>query len=550
MRKNNKIFGLIACSAVLAGAVSLGAANVNVAPAAAEETPVTFEVAQQAQVKYGEEGGIRFAATISKSHLDTFTGTVKLVSSIDKAGNTDAGEAITYEWDVTATYKTGYDTNTYYHAISFADAELDVKAAAAVELTATMWLEADGKEVANSRQSVTRSMRAVANAVYDAAGDNQTELDKYFGERKTAKAAYKEVGDATQGITDSDWVVDGGAVITPTAAYEGATLVEIPAADGTAGTSIGKSYALFDAEYNVYNVSDVTYVTKAIAEASDIEVFDFTLEKAGYTEEGQKTTTVTAWTLDGYYVLASDVDARAYVIHHLGFDKKNSAGLSYFYALKKSGFVGTFEGNGHKLKATVSDYGLFGAILKGATIQNLGLELFLTSGTTTRVKPSLLAYLITGGADIAVNNIYIKPHYTDGFDETKGNVCLSQSVGNVNLDWTVVDWSDGYRFNPVTKTGALLTIIDSTSNYASMNRVFFICDTNYNEGPMPIFDRTDISGYTYAYNDKSDTCAAQIGTGTVYRYDDYETMFDTFTDNQKKKFFKWRKVDGVWMYEE
>ena len=392
MKKNNKIFGLIACSAVLAGAVTVGASNLNVAPAAADgdTAAVNFALAQSASVKYGDEGGIRFAATVYQNAL-SLADKVVLKSSIDKAGNTDEDEAITYEWDVTATYKTGYDTNTYYHAITFTDAELasyNLKEMAAVELTATMWLADDEGNVLAEAQTVTRSMRAVANAIYDGVNvDKQEELSDYFGTRYTAKAAYKEV------VDDNAWVVDGGTVAT--AVYNGAAAV---GADLTAGETATGSYALFDAEYNVYNVPEVTYVTKVIREASDLATFSLTYPSSTSTDYP---------ILEGYYVLVNNIDASAYTHSHTRNQFNPTTSTDY-------GFKGVFDGQGYTIDGVTLNYnGLFLKVGSGATIKNVAFinTKFNYSGNSqTRDRAVIFAHHIHGTSTekVTIENVYIQ----------------------------------------------------------------------------------------------------------------------------------------------
>ena len=480
MKKNNKIFGLIACSAVLAGAVSLGAANVNVAPASAEETPVTFEVKKSAQVKYGEEGGIRFAATVSADYLATLGTTVKLVSSIDKAGNTDAGEAKTKEWIVKgegSTYVAPYATNTYYHAIDFSEPELEtvLKQAAAVELQATMWLESDGEKVAGSEQTVTRSMRAVANAVYDrVSADNQTELGKYFGERKTAKAAYKEVAD------DNAWVIDGGVVAT--AVYNGAAAT---GADLTVGETAEGSYALFDAEYNVYNVPSVTYVTKTLAESDDLSVLDLSTENLN----GEKT-------LTGYYCLVKDITSTT-PLTHAAYATRSGTKVT---KNDDVGFSGTLEGNGHTISYTFKEFGLFGNILgENALIQNVNFV--ATRDTSIKAVNVIIGALAYDGFDGEIKNVYAK--IIDDSNKTYRNASLI-----------------GARRNTVAELGITLTdlIVETTGTYMDTCRggIIFDTDAARNNGKalkdrnvyvisasqyMAKWDTTTATKFCYANND-------------------------------------------------
>lgn len=386
MRKNSKIFGLIACSAVLAGAVAMGASNVNVAPAAAEGevAPVTFEVAQQAQVNY-EQAAIRFAATVSADYLATLGTTVKLVSSIDKMGGSDVAQ--TAEWVLKgdgATYVDGYATNTYYHSISFSDAELDKRAAAAVDLTATMWLVSDGVEVEGSKQEVTRSMRNVANTVYDQVdSDKQSDLAAYFGSRFTAKNAFKELSVILtstaygEEYTQAHWVVDGGKIADTV--YKDNALV---GADLELGTTDPGSYALWVGN-DVYNVPSVTYVTNALEIAQE-----FNLMK------------VNGKTCSGYYAVVADMSVG-------GLGTKNT-GI----------FDAVLDGNGHTVTVTkVPNYGIFGKANPGAVVKNLGINLnaFAAPTSTGAANRTVLFCALNGthtAGDVKVENVYVKNNVT------------------------------------------------------------------------------------------------------------------------------------------
>lgn len=402
MKTSKKFFGLIACSVVLAGTAVIGTANLNTDATVANATEVTFEMVDGAQVKFGEDAGIRFAATVSKSYLDTLGETVTLVSSIDKKDNAEANESIQREWVVkgeNSTYVENYETNTYYHAISFTSEELQeqLKEMAAVELTATMWLVSDGEKVAGSEQSVTRAMRAVANAAYEKAEDKKTELDKYFGERKTAVKAYKEI--------DGAWVVDGG--ITATAVYDGAKAM---GADLTKGETLTGSYALFDANYNVYNVPAIVYATKIIDEASDLDMFK---------------STTTAVSLNGYYAVVKDIDYEGVTFRqHLDSD----GGMK---------LAGTFDGNGHTISnIKIYGNGLFYFMNKGSIVKNLALTGVTMANNYTNYILGLYMYGTVENVYVQVNNATARPENRSGDYALVGTLNFNQggNFQNVLID--------------------------------------------------------------------------------------------------------------------
>ena len=576
MRKNKKIFGLIACSAVLAGAVSLGAANVNVAPASAEGASVTFEMAQSASVKYGNEAAIRFAATVSKSYLDTLGTTVKLVSSIDKMGNTDAGEAKTREWIVKgegSTYVSGYDTNTYYHSITFTDAEIaaQIKKAAAVDLTATMWLESDGVKVAGSEQTVTRSMRSVANAIYDQVdSEKQTELGKYVGTRTTATEdtqAFAEVTVGEKATTISKLVLPedfagytdvyagmnvAGRVDTTTSST--ATINSVK----TLGSS--ETLTLFDANNNVYNVP-VMYVTDAIETK----------------EEFAKLKATQGTIISGYYALAKDIGAEDdYVIM-----ANNSLNAT------PSTFKATLDGCGHSVYVQVPRRALFGASGVGATIKNIGIYVmdFFTGSVALNDRAILFQY---GGDNIAtstdvgtvvVENVYIEVDTNDnlsyltltGSQEVKAykfkDVILN--VGNGELEVPVVNkahnsmifryFTENYPgYNDTYQTFENVNFITSRKliSVSSNNVVYFAQnDKTARDNFLGTDDTTNYKSYgldsgsfrsglfgMYGWTGTGDT-AEEMDRRVLFRYDSMSAMA-----GQLQKVGDWTVATGkaVW----
>ena len=521
MKKNNKIFGLIACSAVLAGAVTVGASNLNVAPAAADgdTAAVNFALAQSASVKYGDEGGIRFAATVYQNAL-SLADKVVLKSSIDKAGNTDEDEAITYEWDVTATYKTGYDTNTYYHAITFTDAELasyNLKEMAAVELTATMWLADDEGNVLAEAQTVTRSMRAVANAIYDGVNvDKQEELSDYFGTRYTAKAAYKEV------VDDNAWVVDGGTVAT--AVYNGAAAV---GADLTAGETATGSYALFDAEYNVYNVPEVTYVTKVIREASDLSA----LRIESYTKNTGEA--ATASVIDGYYVLGNNIDASSYTHEH-GITATNVE-ISGAY-----GFIGVFDGCGYTIDGLNLDkFGFFGIVGTGAEIKNVAFTNVKFVNTASNGRNYVLASSIVGDSTdkVSISNVYIYLETLTTADTTWTSTTYAAVVAlhcrNTTFDGVVIDYNENLSNKVSGATNCLY------GSFIGANNLTGITATN-----------TYVVSTTKLQNKQSDGSSGEdvlVKLGVV-RYENAEAFNSAMEDTEKLNAFDneyWDITGGI-----
>ena len=390
MRKNSKIFGLVACSAVLAGAVVVGASNFSVAPAAAEEgeatTTVTFQMRQSAQVKYGDSAAIRFSATVSESYLKGLeANTVVLKSSIDKMGGSNKQE--TAEWVVYgngSTYVSGYQTNTYYHSISFTDAEIEsqIKKAAAVDLTATMWLEDGEGNALTEKQSVTRSMRAVANAIYDGVdSDKQAELNKYLGTRTAVnETVYAEISFTEETTTVNKLIVPDG--VSYDVAYAGANVI----ADGEIATMYKPAetgtLALFDDETN--NVCNYSFLFASSVIESKEEMTNF-IANVGNTGYGTGS--------DYYAILATDID-------YEGATLRNT----------KLNFYGTFDGNGHTISNfTVSGEGrgLFGNALAVDKISKIPSKVCNLALVNATASTGSYGAVITGNCYGTIENVFI-----------------------------------------------------------------------------------------------------------------------------------------------
>ena len=479
MRKNSKIFGLVACSAVLAGAVAVGAGNLNVAPVAADEatTTVTFQMRESAQVKYGDSAAIRFSATVSESYLAGLEAdTVVLKSSIDKMGGSSQQE--TAEWVVKgngSTYVSGYQTNTYYHSISFTDAEIEsqIKKAAAVDLTATMWLEDGEGNALTQKQTVTRSMRAVANAIYDGVdSDKQTELNKYLGTRTSVnETVYAEIAFTSNSTTVNKLILPDG--VSYDTAYAGANVIadgEIakmykPAATGT--------LALFDDETNNVCNYSVVYASSVIESKEEMTDFVANVGKAGYGTGS-----------DYYAILTTDIDYKGETL-----------------ASNAASFYGTFDGNGH----TISNFtvggggrGLFGialAIDNVSKVYSKVCNLALVNASSTCQHGGIITGTLYGWVD----NVFIsgtrttgtyKAMVADNFSSSNGRygkITNSVIIDNSNLGDTSKD--------RISALGAMKVV--DISNFAVENTLVLT------DG-IAVQARGAVDGYTGAYPDITD----------------------------------------------
>lgn len=531
MKTKHKIFNLIACLTLMVGATTLGTMTMNVSSVSAEEDPITFEVVQGASVRAGENGGIRFQANISKDYLEALGGTVILKSSIDKMDNEDANESLTKEWNISETYNQDYATNTYYHTITFGDVSEDMlKTAAAVDMTATMWLEVDGEEVSGSRQSVTRSMRSVANVAYDKVDESdQTELKKYLGNRKfTEETLYTDstetelVTGATDFTNDYNYAYIGaqvvGSVENGVVTLDSEKLANI--------TEYGKkTLTLFDASNNVYNVP-LVYATKILNDVTDFSVFNLSTEKV----------------IEGYYYLMDNVTIPN-AFSHEAYWGGESGTITFKTDI---GFNGVFEGNGYTVSYKYNEWGLFGNILADATIQNVKFI------ATRNAEESDVAKTISGALarelyGAAINNVYM---YID--DTLEGKTANAGFIGYRRYN------NDAYKLENViveyaseldlSLRGGALFDTDAARAVNNDENVYVITENKYLTKPQasPITDKYGYQGY--AGNDTAPTDAT-TKYKNIKRYDSYQAMTTAqTTDNNDFSSFNetyWDKSSGV-----
>ncbi len=160
--------------------------------------------------------------------------------------------------------------------------------------------------------------------------------------------------------------------------------------EGTDATAmvLGKEYKLtFTVGVKEY-VVNFTYVTKAIRTAEDFNVFDIKDESTR---------------IEGYYVLLNDIDiSNELVPTHKGYVGSVGSGKE-----SDEGFHGTFDGLGHSICAHMTSkntYGLFGRILGGAIIRNVG---FIDIEVNSCPIIALQSYS-TWGNQSYIENVYVR----------------------------------------------------------------------------------------------------------------------------------------------
>ena len=158
---------------------------------------------------------------------------------------------------------------------------------------------------------------------------------------------------------------------------------------------------------------DIDGYGKVIRTEQDLKVFDIADNDDNYATESGKQ-------LTGYFVLANDIE------NDPEYDSSNMhTGLQYNKALgatgrkpkwlsaTSTGFGGTFDGQGHTMAFDVYQAGLFGMLLNGASIKNVGLEVNMTCDTAT--MSTVLAVMAPNTAisddpttSVIVDNVHVK----------------------------------------------------------------------------------------------------------------------------------------------
>ncbi len=360
----------------------------------------------------------------------------------------------------------------------------------------------------------TRTMEAVALTAYL---DNKTNskyayLNKYYGTATEYKGSHvQEYGDSTVSFT-SDITV---AELSENAyACIGATKVALT--DGTVAIDSAETYltagetypvSIFDGD-KAYT-KEMLYITREVNQASDLSIF-----------------ALTDHDVEGYYLVTADIDASAETtITHTDATVKDDA---YDFDYK---FTGTFDGNGHTIKANVSYGGVFG-VLANATITNAKFILtvggYNSSMDNSGLRPTGLAQTalnttisnvyaeLNAGANLKSNRSYAislimkAPKLNDGYLKTQNVVVMN----NDNFDNITVDaWY----------TAGALFYEDAGRVYADrdeyMTNVFVIAPKTFG---------VDNSGYVAMASGTKQSTFASNDTDSKEAVDELLTDNDTF----------------------
>ena len=294
-----------------------------------------------------------------------------------------------------------------------------------------------------------------------------------------------------------------GENVNLVAAYQGDTLLQISADKKrvlgvqplNASGAIERNAAV-QMQITVYSASkgyivNLNAYAGVLTKAEDLAVF--CLDNTDYATLAVQSSDIDrspTKVVDGYYILANDIDASAWAMPTQGYISTTYQSLS----MPKVGFKGTFDGQGHTIsnltfgtvqQAIIDDtsetyraywrlntYSLFGIIGSGATVKNFALtnvQFMLRNGSATMYTATCsgLATWITPNA--TVENVYVSmkgiTSWCDTNANTTGAVVANTSVSGIaygvysgaTLNNVVVDYTySGSDVLSVTNSGALV----------------------------------------------------------------------------------------------
>ena len=411
MKRNFKNACIMACSALLAGAVAIAVPNLSSVQANAD-TDVTFKMTDGAEIRLLADNstvaGIRFSSEISKAYIDSLDATtVVLKSSVDKMNNADENEELTEEWVLKgdgAVYNENAATNKFYHTISFSDLKTaeDIIKAAGVELTATMWLEADGAIVNGSLQSTTRSMRGVANYAYPRATESQKqEISDYLGTRTESQTtlSYTYSSESYVPSGENEYITVAKTTMSLPTGYEGyCDVYDGPKYVGTwnsgdetsdlralfNGVGTSAEVSIFDENNNVY-IAPVQYDYKLIERRDDFQAL-----------KSQNGTSANPGYIDGAYALKTNFEWTGSSVADL-FGKNHSV------------FCGQLNGMGYNVKIWMPWYGVLGAATDTTVLENISFTFTGYRGVYTDASQATYCCLFKFHKfGFQIRNVYLK----------------------------------------------------------------------------------------------------------------------------------------------
>lgn len=322
--------------------------------------------------------------------------------------------------------------------------------AGTAEITVT-YMQGGKKYSLTMTVSVTAETKTYAKTVAFSAMHGELPLTEIFGENVELVAAYQ--GDTLLQISSDKKRVLGVQTLSKNGDVERNAAVQTQ----IVVYSASKGYIV---NLNAY--------AGILTTAEDLAVFNLdNTDYAGLANITDRADRAPTKAVDGYYILANDIDASGWVMPTQGYIDDNYQSTT----MPKVGFQGTLDGCGHTISRLTfgtnqsediddtirggtywknNHYSLFGIIGKNATVKNLAIDSVrfdLYNGTTSPSMASCatLAMWISAGA--TVENVYVNVEgVTRGGNATYSNlsavaygVFSGARLNNIVVDYTYDD---------------------------------------------------------------------------------------------------------------
>mgnify|MGYP003292950205 CR=1 FL=1 len=389
------------------------------------------------------------------------------------------------------------------------DVELLVKYMYATQLVAVPYVIVDGEPTYGAVSNPASAVHLANAALLQGVENAQIFAEKYLGTITEINDLLVEQDGTLLGIDADEYAyledatfTDGDSYI----AYDYNEFISGTKTTKTAGNKFALTSAITDGKVAGQNYSfgaylpgynyirfNYQFVTDAFEVAEDFNIF---------LNQNKNT-------LDGYYVLANDIDMTGYTIDNYTSGTKYNASAADFNIIGGTTFAGTFDGCGFAIKNLKGQ--LFNHLKAGAKVQNLALI-----GSTRVSGQGLLAYVPYEG--VTINNLIVTTADKAGLSNT-GGIFRQINLASVTLNNVIVrTTSNRNSTDHGYIAGWAATGMTATSN----NCYYIAANTASSAGYLGIGTR---SGFI---NTVEDAKAAMLGT-----YKEYTTYASFANDGTK-----------------
>lgn len=246
-----------------------------------------------------------------------------------------------------------------------------------------------------------------------------------------------------------------------------------------------------------YEVTLTPY-SKIIKTADDLKFFDYK-------------DTATVW--DGYYILANNINANAYVHKHSS--KNTSVDV---WAAYEFGLIGTFDGNGHVIDGiTVGHGGLFMMIATSATVKDVAFtNVRFAAENRTGTLAAYISDYNSEGANVTLSNLYVQTKSMPSGSES-GILAYSINTGCVKFKNIVIEtWAS-------SKQNGSFVYREARPDFVAAN----VGENVYVVSPTPLsYYANVVGGPAYKIMDAGNTENVNSVYKLFKRYDDYTAMLE------------------------